>query len=189
MTLHDEIKSLLQAPAMNVDDVRTLLRLDHEEAMQVARDMVDAEDGEARRALLRQLRPTLETLIEAEQREVYAPLRQLRGADALRDIASVRLAEQQTLETALEWLAKSRKTGSDEWCAHARALLGLLERHVEAEHHELFEALDQHFDDSALTAMGRRFLAAKARYAGRSGNPVASKSERGSNSRAACGSD
>ena len=189
MTLHDEIQSLLQAPAMNVDDVRTLLRLDHEEALQVARDMVDAEDGEARRALLRQLRPALVTLIEAEQREVYAPLRQLRGTDTLRDIASVRLAEQQMLETALAWLAKSRKSGSDEWRTQALALLRLLERHVGAEHRELFGALGEHFDDSALTAMGRRFLAAKTQIAGRSGNRTNADHERGSVGMAACNSD
>ena len=166
MNLRDEIQSLLNAPAMNVDDVRTLLRIDHDEAIQIARDMVDAEDAEARRALLRQMLPTLTSHAQAAKCTVYESLRQLRGVDGARTMADGRLDEHRSLEALLAWLAKSRKSGSDEWHARAKKLLELLALHVENEQAGMFKLLGEHFDDTALAALGRRFLAAKARAAG-----------------------
>jgi hypothetical protein len=166
MNLRDEIQSLLNAPAMNVDDVRTLLRVDHDEALQVARDMVDAEDAEARRALLRQMLPALSAHSLAAKCTVYESLRQLRGVDEARTMADGRLDEHRTLEVLLAWLAKSRKSGSDEWHDRAKGLLELLTFHVEAEQVGMFKLMGEHFDDAALAALGRRFLAAKARAAG-----------------------
>ncbi len=176
MNLRDEIQSLLDAPAMNVDDVRTLLRVDHDEALQVARDMVDAEDAEARRALLRQMMPALAAHTQAAKCTVYESLRQLRGVDGARTMADSRLDEHRSLEALLAWLAKSRKSGSDEWHARAKSLLDLLVLHVEAEQAGMFKLLGEHFDDAALAALGRRFLAAKARAAG--AKPVGSTSGR-----------
>ena len=66
----------------------------------------------------------------------------------------------------LAWLAKSRKSGSDEWHARAKELLSLLVRHVEVEQNGMFKLMGEHFDHDALTALGRRFLAAKVRAAG-----------------------
>ncbi len=178
MNLRDEIQSLLNAPAMNVDDVRTLLRVDHDEALQIARDMVDAEDAEARRALLRQMLPTLTSHAQAAKCTVYDSLRQLRGVDGARTMADVRLDEHRSLEAQLAWLAKSRKSGSDEWHARAKKLLELLALHVEAEQAGMFKLLGEHFDDVALAALGRRFLAAKARAAGTKTGIVVTRRDR-----------
>ncbi len=166
MNLHDEIQALLNAPAMNVDDVRTLLRGDHDEALQLARDMVDGEDAEARRALLRQMVPALTAHSQAAKCTVYEALRQLRGVDGARAMAEGCLNDHRALEASLAWLAKSRKSGSDEWHARAKKLLELLAQHVESEQAGMFKLLGEHFDDVALAALGRRFLAAKTRAAG-----------------------
>lgn len=179
MNLRDEIQSLLNAPAMNIDDVRTLLRVDHDEALQLARDMVDAEDAEARRALLRQMLPALTAHSQAAKCTVYESLRQLRRVDGARTMAEVRLDEHRSLETLLAWLAKSRKSGSDEWHARAKKLLELLALHVDAEQAGMFKMLGEHFDDAELAALGRRFLAAKARAAGTKGNVVTTGRHRG----------
>ena len=179
MNLRDEIQSLLNAPAMNVDDVRTLLRLDHDEALQLARDMVDAEDAEARRALLRQMLPALTAHSQAAKCTVYESLRQLRGVDGARAMAEGRLEEHRALEALLAWLAKSRKSGSDEWHARAKKLLEMLALHVDAEQAGMFKLLGEHFDDAALAALGRRFLAAKARAAGTKAGAGASGRNRG----------
>lgn len=166
MNLRDEIQSLLDAPAMNVDDVRTLLRVDHDEALQLARDMVDAEDAEARRALLRHMLPALAAHAQAAKSTIYESLRLLRGVDGARIMADGRMDEHRALEAMLAWLAKSRKSGSDEWHARAKELLSLLVRHVEAEQDGMFKLMGEHFDHDALTTLGRRFLAAKVRAAG-----------------------
>lgn len=183
MNLRDEIQSLLNAPAMNVDDVRTLLRVDHDEALQVARDMVDAEDAEARRALLRQMLPALAAHAQAAKCTVYESLRQLAGVEGARRMADSRLDEHRALETLLAWLAKSRKSGSDEWHARSKDLLSLLERHVDAEQDGMFKLMGQHFDHDELTELGRRFLAAKARMAGPRDMVRSRAGERGRNGR------
>ncbi len=185
MTLRDEIRSLLEAPAMNVDDVRTLLRVDHDDALQVARDMVDAEDAEARRALLRQLLPMLATHAQAARFTVYESLRQLRGVDGARNMADVRQEEHRSLDEQLSWLAKSRKSGSDEWQSRAKELLALLVLHVGAEQDGMFRLMGEHFNDADLAALGQRFLAAKVRAAGTRAGAPAGERNRGAGSVAA----
>ena len=178
MTLQDEIRLLLQAPMMNAHDVRTQLRLDHDEALQIARDMVDADGGEARRLLLRRLRPTLLVHLQAVQREVYSPLRKLRGSRGARSLMEDRTADHQELEAMLTWLAKSRKTESIEWASRAQLLLTLLRRHVEAEQGGVFLVLGEHFDDASLARMAQAFLAEKARLVaadGKASVPEASR--------------
>jgi hypothetical protein len=163
MTLLDDIKILLAAPTMNGNDIRTLLRQDHDEAVKIARDMVESEGAEERRALLKQLKPVLVAHSRAEEKEVYEPLLRLQASEEARDIAYEGSVEHGLIDDLVEKMSKSRKTETDEWKAHAKVLLELLVHHVEEEHAELFEALAEHFDDEQREAMGRRFLATKAR--------------------------
>lgn len=164
MTLQDEIRLLLQAPMMNTHDVRTQLRLDHDELLQVARDMVDADGGESRRTLLRRLRPELLVHLRAVQQEVYAVLLKVR-VPAIQEQVAERSADHQALMKMLAWLAKSRKTESAEWASRAQSLLTLLRSHVEAEQDELFALMGDQFDDDALASMSQSFLNEKAQLA------------------------
>lgn len=163
MTLVDEIKLLLEAPTMNANDVRTLLRGDHDEVLQIARDMYESESGDERRALLRQLKPVLYAHTRAEEREVYDALPKHRNGDEAQDIAHKGYVEHGVVDDLLERMCKSRKTESDEWKAHAKVLLEILERHIEDEQATMFEILAEQLSDDQREAMGRRFLAAKAR--------------------------
>jgi Hemerythrin HHE cation binding domain len=164
MTLQDEIRLLLDAPTMNANDVRTLLRRDHDEALQLARDMVESESGDERRALFKRLKPALIAHARAEEREVYDALLRLRGGD-VHDLAHESCVEHGLVEDLLEKMTRSRKTESDEWKAHATVLLELLERHIDDEHAWMFDALAERFGDEDREALGRRFSAAKARIA------------------------
>ncbi len=163
MTLQDEVRLLLQAPMMNTHDVRTQLRLDHDEALQVARDMVDADGGECRRMLLRRLRPSLLAHLQAIRSEVYPALRNLRATRRGRALIDEREADHHSLEDILAWLAKSRKTESMEWASRAQSLLSLLRRHVEAEQDDIFTMLGQYFDDAALARLAQSYLAEKTK--------------------------
>ena len=163
MTLGDEIKLLLEAPTMNASDVRTLLRQDHEEVLQLARDMYESESGDERRSLFKQLRPALMAHARAEEREVYDALRKGQDGVDAHDIANEGYVEHEMLDDLLERMAKSRKTESDEWKAHAKVLLEFLEHHIEDEHANMFELLVEQYSDTERETMGRRFLAAKAR--------------------------
>lgn len=162
MTLVDEIKLLLEAPTMNARDIRTILRRDHDEILILARDMYESESGEERRALLRQLKPALLLHTRAEEKEVYDVLQ--KGTDEdLHALAYEGYVEHGMVDDLLERLLKSRKTETDEWKAHAKVLLELLERHIEEEHAQVLPALEEHFNDDEREAIGRRFNAAKAR--------------------------
>ena len=162
MTLVDEIKLLLEAPTMNARDIRTMLRQDHDEALKLARDMYESESGDERRALLRQLKPALLIHSRAEEKEVYDALLKLSDQD-LRDLAYEGYVEHGVLDDLLEKLLKSRKTETDEWKAHAKVLLDLLERHMQEENERMCAALEETFSDEEREAMGRRFTTAKAR--------------------------
>ena len=162
MTLVDEIKLLLEAPTMNARDIRTLLRLDHDEAVKLARDMYESESGDERRALLRQLKPALLVHSRAEEKEVYDALLKIAEPE-LRDAAWQGYVEHGVLDDLLEKLLKSRKTETDEWKAHAKVLLDFLEHHVQEENERMLPALEEHFNDDEREALGRRFTAAKSR--------------------------
>jgi len=180
MTLQDEIRLLLQAPMMNTHDVRTQLRLDHDEALQVARDMVDADGGECRRMLLRRLRPSLLAHLQAVRSQIYPSLRNLRGTRRARAMIDERMADHQTLEAILAWLAKSRKTESTEWASRAQSLLTLLRRHVEAEQDDVFTVLGHYFDDAALARMAQAYLGEKTQLSVLDGKVITSQTVRDS---------
>ncbi len=162
MTLVDEIKLLLEAPTMNARDIRTLLRQDHDEILKLSRDMYESESGDERRALLRQLKPALVVHSRAEEKEVYDALLKF-SEQELRDLAYEGYVEHGVMDDLLDKLLKSRKTETDEWKAHAKVLLDLIEHHVGGDHERLLSALEDHFDDDGREALGRRFTAAKAR--------------------------
>ncbi|MCC7326143.1 MAG: hemerythrin domain-containing protein [Burkholderiales bacterium] len=163
MTLGDEIRLLLEAPTMNASDVRTLLRHDQDEAIKIARDMYESESAEERRELFKRLRPDFTAFARAEEREVYEPLQRRTSGTNGRDHANEGAVEHSMLDDLMERMARSRKSESDEWKAHAGVLLDFLERHVEAEQTGLFDALAEHFTDDERAAIGRRFVMAKAR--------------------------
>jgi hypothetical protein len=165
MTLQDEIKLLLEAPTMNAADVRTLLRQDHDELLQFARDMYESESGEERRALFRQLKPALIAHARAEEREIYDALLRTDESDAARDLANQGYVEHGVVDDLLEKLSRSRKTESDEWKAHAKVLLDILERHIDDSRELLFHELNELFSEDEREVMGRRFTAAKVRMA------------------------
>jgi len=178
MTLQDEIRLLLQAPMMNTHDVRTQLRLDHDEALQVARDMVDADGGDARRMLLRRLRPSLLVHLQAVRSVVYLALRNLRGSRHARAMIEERMADHQALEALLAWLAKSRKTESPEWASRAQSLQALLRRHVEAEQDDIFSTLGHYFDDPALEGMAQSYQGEKTQLSALDGKAMTSPAPR-----------
>jgi len=165
MTLVDEIRLLLVSPNMTANDLRTLLRRDHDEIVQLARDLCESESGDERRALLKQLKPALFAHTRAEQRELYDVLLRLSGNDDAREIAFEGYVAHGVLDDLLERMTKSRKTESDEWKAHSQVLLELITQHVEKEQGRLFSLMSEQYSDDEREAMGRRFVAAKSRLA------------------------
>lgn len=162
MTLLDEIKLLLEAPTMNARDIRTMLRQDFDELRKLARDMYESESGDERRALLRQLKPALFVHFRATERDVYDTLLKSLDPD-LRGLAYEGYVEHGVVDDLLERLQKSRKTETDEWKAHAKILLDLVERQVGEHAERVCGILEERYDDDGRETMGRRFTATKSR--------------------------
>ena len=143
---------------MTANDMRTLLRRDHDEIVQLARDMCESESGDERRALLKQLKPSLFAHTRAEQREVYDVLLRRQGDDDAREIAYEGYVAHSVLDDLLERMTKSRKTESDEWKAHSQVLLELITQHVEKEQQRLFDFLTAQYNDDEREAIYRRLF-------------------------------
>jgi hypothetical protein len=165
MTLVDEIRHLMASPSMTANDACTLLRREHDEIMQLARDLTECESTDERRALLKQLRPALFAYTRAEQREVYDVLLRRQHDHEVREIASNGYVTHGVVDDLVERMTKSRKTGSDEWNAHSCVLLELLTRHVEKERSRLIALMLERYSDDEREVMGRRFVVAKSRLA------------------------
>jgi hypothetical protein len=161
MNLLTDVTTLLKSPLMNAEDVRTLLRDDHDELRKLAEAMCDAGGAEKRRALLKQLRPALVAHSRAEEHAVYRPLLGRKDSKDSRAMAEEGFVEHELLDALLDKLSRSRKIDSEEWHAVAGVLKEILDHHIDEEHDELFDELGEHFSDDQRKAMGTRFLAAK----------------------------
>lgn len=165
MTLTDEIRLLMAAPSMNANDARTLLRRGHDEILILARDLAECESAEERRALLKQLNPTIFAHTRAEQREIYDYLLRARQGEEGMDMALEGYVSHGVMDDLLARMTKSRKSESDEWKAHARVLLELLGMHVEKERRGLLKHLGDQLSDDEREALGRKFAATRSRLA------------------------
>ena len=165
MTLVDEIRCLMAAPSMTANDACTLLRRDHDEIVQLARDLAECESADERRALLKQLKPALFAYTRAEQREVYDVLLRRPQGDEARSMAFQGYVVHGAVDDLVERMSRSRKTESEEWKAHSEVLLELITQHVEKERSGLLELMVERYNDDEREAMGRRFVAAKSRLA------------------------
>lgn len=163
MTLTDEIQLLMAAPSMNANDARTLLRRGQDDLLTLARDLAECESGDERRALLKQLNPAVFAHTRAEQREIYDFLLRGQQSDEAREMALEGYVSHGVVDDLLARMTKSRKSESDEWNAHARVLLQLIDFHVEKERRGLLKLLGEQCSDDEREVLGRRFVASRSR--------------------------
>ncbi len=145
----------------NEADVRTLLRADHEETLQLARGLCEAAGAGERRALLERLQPALLAHSRAEERTVYEALIDRRTPGDTPMTGTEGLVDHDLVDTLLTELAQSRRADGAEWIAAATVMKELLEAHIDDEHDAMFAALGQRFSGAELRSMGTRFLVTK----------------------------
>jgi hypothetical protein len=162
MSLTQAIKGQIGSRMAGDEDVRNLLREDHEDALELARQMCEAKGGAARKALLKKLKPALVAHSRAEEATVYRPLLALKKDEDARGIANEGFVEHGLLDVLLAKLSSSRAPDSEAWAANAKVLHEMLQHHIDEEHNQMFAELGDNFDGDQLDAMGKRFVAAKA---------------------------
>jgi hypothetical protein len=143
------------------DDVRDQLRKDHERAL-AELDALRAESDE-RRAVsrLRALRQAWMVHALAEESVVY---RALEGVPPSGARADERFIEHELVGGLFDRLAQARP-GSLEWKARLNVVRGIMARHMQAEHDELFGQLARRFGASELAELGRGFVSARDKLA------------------------
>lgn len=150
--------TLLGEPA---GDIRTALRRDHEQLLELAEALCEGSGGENRRRRFAQFRELLSAHSLSEEVVVYRALQRLKEAES-REIALEGTVEHGSVDALVSKLARMRDLDSASAAAHLKVVKEMLEHHIEEEHNELFDQLQQHFDDEQRTAMGERFEQTKS---------------------------
>jgi hemerythrin-like domain-containing protein len=172
MNIVEGIFAKVESRLASDTDIRTLLRKDHEEALDLAKRICEATTGEHRKTLLKKLKPALVAHSRAEEAVVYRPLIALKQDEGARGIGLEGFVEHNLLDTLLEKLSASRSPNSEIWAANAKVLHELLQHHIDEEHSTMFGELAKNFDAAQLEAMGKHFVAEKSAVASRNGRPT-----------------
>jgi hemerythrin superfamily protein len=161
MNIRSSINTLVVGAVADKDDIRNLLKNDHDEALEIAKEMHETDDAARRAALIAKLTPALVAHSRAEEDEVYDPLIALKKSAEARGIGNEGYVEHGMLDGLLDGLGKLDASDADKWKAKAKVLFELLQHHVEEEHDVMFRQLTEHFTAEQLVAMGKAFTAAK----------------------------
>jgi hemerythrin superfamily protein len=141
----------------HADDVRSLLKTDHEAVQELARSLAEAASAPQRKAILARLKPLLTAHARAEEQAVYVPMTQVRGSPDSRLMGSEGAVEHFLVDTLLQSLDAARDASTDMWRAHAKVLHEMLEHHIKEEEGELFEELGEHFTTEQREQMAVNF--------------------------------
>ena len=141
------------------DDIRDLLRRDHEMALSEL-DALRAEGDESRcRSRLQKLRRAWVIHALAEETVVYRALEGVQSS-ASSARADERFVEHDLIDGLFDKLSRNRP-GTHEWSARVAVVRDLIARHIETEHDETFAALMQRFTSEELCDIGRQFQLAR----------------------------
>jgi len=142
------------------DDIRDLLRRDHELALSELDALAACDPGDCR-ARLQKLRRAWVIHALAEETVVY---RALEGVEASVSSARAdeRFVEHDLIDSLFEKLARGRPA-TNEWTAQLHVVRDLIARHIETEHDETFGKLAQRFDSERLCELGHQFKLARGK--------------------------
>ena len=162
MTIANTIKSAGARLTMGDDDVRALLKTDHDEVKDLLAGLVDGEQGRSRKLLLEKLKTNLTAHSRAEEQVVYDALIGARAKQDVRVSGEEGYVEHGAVDDLLARISRL-DVGTDLWLAHAKVIRELLEHHISEEQNEVFAELGDLFSREELVLMGEQFLRRKAR--------------------------
>lgn len=159
------------------DDVRSMLKQDHEVILDLAKELAETTSGARRRTLVTQLKPLLVAHSRAEEQAVYVPLTQLADSPDSRLAGSEGAVEHSLVDILLGRLVDTKDASTDMWRAHAKVLHESLDHHIKEEEGAMFEELGEHFSEQERASMGARFEQRRAELLAEMGakDPLARK--------------
>jgi hemerythrin superfamily protein len=143
-------------------DIRELLKQDHHEVLQMAQQISQTDEPAEAKKLFEQMREAVIKHARGEERILYPALEDS-GDEEAGEMAREAAVEHELVDLLFERMLKMR-TASDNWKARATVVKELLEHHIEEEQGEVFQKLDELFDEDELEQMGDRFESYKSRF-------------------------
>jgi hypothetical protein len=162
MTIANTIKSAGARLTMSSEDVRALLKKDHDEFKDLLSGLVDGGQGRSRANLLEALKKNLTAHSRAEEQVVYDALIRLRAKQDVHVLGEEGYVEHGAVDDLLARISRL-DAGTELWLAHAKVIREMLEHHISEEQNEIFAELGDLFSSEELVAMGGQFLRLKAR--------------------------
>ena len=146
------------------DDVREQLRKDHDTALAELDALRNEKDEREARSRLRSLRQLWMVHALAEETVVYRALEGIPVPGKETGRADERFIEHELVGGLFDRLAQAR-CGTLEWNARLNVVRGIMSRHMDGEHADLFAQLAGRFDAEQLRELGRRFVSARDKLA------------------------
>jgi hemerythrin superfamily protein len=156
-------KVLTPEPAAVEDtDILETLKKEHDEVKDLLESLQDAEGGEQRSRLVRQIKEALVPHTKAEEKVVYDRVIALRDKDAQTD-GHEGYVEHELASKTLQRLEALGASVSAEHRALAKVLKELVEHHIKEEESNVWKDVKENFSDEDRKRMNVQFMAAKAR--------------------------
>ncbi|HWA91882.1 MAG TPA: hemerythrin domain-containing protein [Rhizomicrobium sp.] len=152
----------LVGAASSEPDILAALKRDHDEVDEMLKSLVDSDDGEERKDLVRRIKLALVPHVKAEQKVVYDAVLALKDEEAKRDGEEGYIEHKLATDT-LSLLAKIGDANSAEFSAAAKVLKELIEHHVEEEERHIWSDVRDNFTPDQRAEMNRAFQKAKKR--------------------------
>lgn len=187
MDVVEKVRSTLGT--YNGNDVRALLKADHETVQELAKALAEATSAPQRRSLLAKLKPLVTAHARAEEQTVYIPLTKLKDSPESRLMGSEGAVEHFLVDMLLEKLEAARDASTDMWRAHAQVLQEMLEHHVKEEESEMFEEIGEHFSAEEREAMAAQFATLRDERLAAETAPKQGSRGRGGNARSSSRGD
>ena len=118
MNVFEKVRSTLGAYPDT--DVRGLLHADHEQILELSKELAETESTSRRKTVVRELKAILVPHSRSEEAAVYTPMMALRVSPDSRQAANEGMVEHNLADIVLDRLVNTADVSSDMWKAHAK---------------------------------------------------------------------
>jgi Hemerythrin HHE cation binding domain len=179
MTIANTIKSLGARAMMSKDDIRHVLKEDHEQFKTWTKTMVEGKRTTERARAFAQLKPSLTAHARVEEVIAYNAIIGPNN-DAETDTLGREGYVEHHISDHLVQRLSDLDPRTDDWRAHAKVLHELLGHHIDEEESDIFAKLGAKFSREQLETMGLRFRRDKATFLATGNRPKRANPPKGS---------
>ena len=143
-------------------DILDTLKREHEEVAAMLTQLVESDNGPARKKLVKEIKAALVPHLKAEEKVLYKSVIGLRDKSAKQD-GEEGILEHRLTDKILASLGNAKNPASPQFSAAAKVLKELVQHHVEEEERSIWKDVRENFSSEDRVAMNQKFEAAKQR--------------------------